>query len=202
MRKEFNSQRIFLVHQHGRRFIVLEHQYGRCDVMWKHSVRSVWLDIVSFFFASLLTSTSSQSIKKKKKNSTNSQPSWPLAWWITNISSFFASEYEALDQELDQLNSCLDELETWNDSLNSRIKDLLENMQKAREEGRAMIGLGSKNTWRRFMQCSVMLNVRSRYLRATFKVLNVMSINNHVRAQFKFKSRKIRKFSFRSVFSI
>ena len=114
------------------------------------------------------------SIKKKKKNSTNSQPSWPLAWSITNISSFFASEYEALDQELDQLNSCLDELETWNDSLNSRIKDLLENMQKAREEGRAMIGLGSKNTWRRFMQCSVMLNVRSRYLRATFKVLNVM----------------------------
>ena len=114
------------------------------------------------------------SIKKKKKNSTNSQPSWPLAWSITNISSFFASEYEALDQELDQLNSCLDELETWNDSLNSRIKDLLENMQKAREEGRAMIGLGSKNTWRRFMQCSVMLNVRSRYLRATCKVLNVM----------------------------
>lgn len=55
-------------------------------------------------------------------------------------------EYEALDQELDQLNSCLDELETWNDSLNSRIKDLLENMQKAREEGRAVIGLGSKNT--------------------------------------------------------
>ena len=164
----------FLVHQHGRRFIVLEHQYGRCDVMWKRSVRSIWLDIVSFFFASLLTLTSSQSIKKKKKNLTNSQPSWPLAWSITNISSFFALEYEALDQELDQLNSCLDELETWNDSLNSRIKDLLENMQKAREEGRAMIGLGSKNTWRRFMQCWVMLNVRSRCLRATCKVLNVM----------------------------
>ena len=26
MREEFNSQRIFLVHQHGCRFIVLEHQ--------------------------------------------------------------------------------------------------------------------------------------------------------------------------------
>ena len=37
MRKEFNSQRILLVHQHGRRFIVLEHQYGRRDVMWKRS---------------------------------------------------------------------------------------------------------------------------------------------------------------------
>ena len=33
IRKEFNSQRIFLVHQHGRHFIVLEHQYGRRDVM-------------------------------------------------------------------------------------------------------------------------------------------------------------------------
>ena len=33
MRKEFNSQRIYWVHEHGRRFIVLEHQYGRCDVM-------------------------------------------------------------------------------------------------------------------------------------------------------------------------
>ena len=29
----FNSLRIDLEHQHGRRFIVLEHQYGRCDVM-------------------------------------------------------------------------------------------------------------------------------------------------------------------------
>ena len=33
MRKEFNSQRIGLGHQHGRRFIVLGHQYGRRDVM-------------------------------------------------------------------------------------------------------------------------------------------------------------------------
>ena len=33
MRKEFNSDRIGLEHQHGRRFIVLEHQYGRRDVM-------------------------------------------------------------------------------------------------------------------------------------------------------------------------
>ena len=33
IRKEFNSQRIGLGHQHGRRFIVLEHQYDRRDVM-------------------------------------------------------------------------------------------------------------------------------------------------------------------------
>ena len=38
MRKEFNSQRIFWMHQHGRRFIVLENQYGRRDVMWKRSI--------------------------------------------------------------------------------------------------------------------------------------------------------------------
>ena len=43
MRKEFNSQRIFLVHQHGRRFIVLEQQYGRRDVMWKRSILRSWL---------------------------------------------------------------------------------------------------------------------------------------------------------------
>ena len=31
--KDFNSHKIFLSHQHGRRFIVLEHENGRCDVM-------------------------------------------------------------------------------------------------------------------------------------------------------------------------
>ena len=36
--KDFNPYRIFLRHQHGHRFIVLEHQYGRHDVMRKHSV--------------------------------------------------------------------------------------------------------------------------------------------------------------------
>ena len=40
IRKEFNSQRTGLRHQHGRRFIVLGHQYGRLDVMWKHSLSS------------------------------------------------------------------------------------------------------------------------------------------------------------------
>ena len=37
-KKEFNSDRIFWVHQHGRSFIVWEHQYGRRDVMWKRSI--------------------------------------------------------------------------------------------------------------------------------------------------------------------
>ena len=33
IRKESNSQRIGLGHQHGRHFIVLGHQHGRRDVM-------------------------------------------------------------------------------------------------------------------------------------------------------------------------
>ena len=37
--KEFNSDKIGLEHQHGRRFIVFGYQYGWCDVMWKHSMR-------------------------------------------------------------------------------------------------------------------------------------------------------------------
>ena len=40
MRKELNSQRIVLVHQHVRSFTVLEHQYGRRDVMWKRSIET------------------------------------------------------------------------------------------------------------------------------------------------------------------
>ena len=38
IRKEFNSNGVVLVHQHGRRFIVLEHQYGRRDVLWIRSI--------------------------------------------------------------------------------------------------------------------------------------------------------------------
>ena len=50
------------------------------------------------------------------------------------LKKFSVSEYEALDLELDQLNSCLDKLENWNDSLQSRMKDMLETMQKTRVE--------------------------------------------------------------------
>ena len=35
---EFNSQRIRLVHHHGRHFFVLEHQHGRHDITQKHSI--------------------------------------------------------------------------------------------------------------------------------------------------------------------
>ena len=43
IRKEFNSHRTGLGHQHGRCFIVFGHQYGRRDVLWKHSIAIVWL---------------------------------------------------------------------------------------------------------------------------------------------------------------
>ncbi|KAJ7390775.1 hypothetical protein OS493_022333 [Desmophyllum pertusum] len=54
-------------------------------------------------------------------------------------------EYEALDLELDQLNSCLDKLENWNDSLQCRMKDMLETMQKTRVEGKPQINQDSNN---------------------------------------------------------
>ena len=44
IRKEFNSQRIGLGQQHGRRFIVLGH---RCDVMGKHSIKETILVTIS-----------------------------------------------------------------------------------------------------------------------------------------------------------
>ena len=53
IRKEFNSHRIGLGHQHGRRFIVLGHQYGRRDVMCKHSIESL-LNKINMAFAAYL----------------------------------------------------------------------------------------------------------------------------------------------------
>ena len=39
IRKDFNSRRIGLVHQHSRRLIVLEQQYGCHSVMWEPSIQ-------------------------------------------------------------------------------------------------------------------------------------------------------------------
>ena len=47
IRKEFNSHRIGLGHQHGRRFNVLGQQYGCRDVMWKHSIGFTVFSFVS-----------------------------------------------------------------------------------------------------------------------------------------------------------
>lgn len=45
-----------------------------------------------------------------------------------------ASEFEALDQTLDQLDSCLSMLEERNDNLNAKLRDLLDSNKKARDE--------------------------------------------------------------------
>ena len=46
MKKEFNSHRIGLGHQHGRCFIVLEHQSGHHDIMQKCSLQ-VWFNKIN-----------------------------------------------------------------------------------------------------------------------------------------------------------
>ena len=50
IRKEFNSHRVVLVHQYGRRFIVLEHEYGRRDVIWISSSANGKRQILSWEF--------------------------------------------------------------------------------------------------------------------------------------------------------
>ena len=56
IRKEFNSLKVVLVHQHGRPFIVLEHQYDRWDAKWKRSIgkgtegnRTLWSAAFEWF---------------------------------------------------------------------------------------------------------------------------------------------------------
>ena len=40
IKKEPNSHRICLEHQHGHHVIVLEHHYGHCDIMSKRPIFS------------------------------------------------------------------------------------------------------------------------------------------------------------------
>jgi len=59
IRKGLNSHRIGLLHQHGRRFIVLEHQYGCHDVMCICSTLSClqWLSgDLNYYFGNVLPS--------------------------------------------------------------------------------------------------------------------------------------------------
>ena len=47
IRKEFNSHRTVLGHQHGRRFIVLGHQHGRRFIVWNTNVAAVTSHTIS-----------------------------------------------------------------------------------------------------------------------------------------------------------
>ena len=54
IRKEFNSHRTGLGHQHGRRFIVLGHQYGRRDVISFSCIIYVNMIIFSILFGPVM----------------------------------------------------------------------------------------------------------------------------------------------------
>lgn len=49
------------------------------------------------------------------------------------------AEYAAINTMLDQINSCLDDLEDRNDSLNGKLHELLESNRQTREEFRAQL---------------------------------------------------------------
>ena len=44
------------------------------------------------------------------------------------------SEFQALDNELDRLDSCLNVLEGWNDNLHSECVKVLERMRELRQQ--------------------------------------------------------------------
>ncbi|XP_020321001.1 UPF0184 protein C9orf16 homolog isoform X1 [Oncorhynchus nerka] len=49
------------------------------------------------------------------------------------------TEYAAINTMLDQINSCLDDLEERNDSLNGKLHELLESNRQARQEFRGQL---------------------------------------------------------------
>lgn len=61
---------------------------------------------------------------------------------IENDDDFNDEEYEAINAMLDQINSCLDDLEERNDSLNGKLHELLESNRQARLEFRAKMDEG------------------------------------------------------------
>lgn len=62
------------------------------------------------------------------------------------IPEFSSTEYTAINSMLDQINSCLDDLEERNDSLNGKLHELLESNRQARLEFRAQLNAGLTTT--------------------------------------------------------
>ncbi|XP_071752158.1 bublin coiled-coil protein [Centroberyx gerrardi] len=63
---------------------------------------------------------------------------------IDDEDEFSEEEYAAINTMLDQINSCLDNLEERNDALNGKLHELLESNRQARLEFRAQLqGSGS-----------------------------------------------------------
>ncbi|XP_029920703.1 bublin coiled-coil protein [Myripristis murdjan] len=58
---------------------------------------------------------------------------------IEDDDEFSEDEYAAINSMLDQINSCLDDLEERNDALNGKLHELLESNRQARLEFRAQL---------------------------------------------------------------
>uniref|UniRef100_A0A3B1J3X1 Bublin coiled coil protein n=1 Tax=Astyanax mexicanus TaxID=7994 RepID=A0A3B1J3X1_ASTMX len=58
---------------------------------------------------------------------------------IDDEDEFNEEEYAAINSMLDQINSCLDDLEERNDALNGKLHELLESNRQARQEFRAQL---------------------------------------------------------------
>ncbi|KAK3509182.1 hypothetical protein QTP70_022975 [Hemibagrus guttatus] len=58
---------------------------------------------------------------------------------IEDEDDFNEEEYAAINSMLDQINSCLDNLEERNDALNGKLHELLESNRQARQEFRAQL---------------------------------------------------------------
>lgn len=58
---------------------------------------------------------------------------------IDDEDEFSEEEYAAINSMLDQINSCLDDLEERNDALNGKLHDLLESNRQARLDFRAQL---------------------------------------------------------------
>uniref|UniRef100_A0A667YSB7 Bublin coiled coil protein n=1 Tax=Myripristis murdjan TaxID=586833 RepID=A0A667YSB7_9TELE len=66
---------------------------------------------------------------------------------IEDDDEFSEDEYAAINSMLDQINSCLDDLEERNDALNGKLHELLESNRQARLEFRAQL-LGASSMYR------------------------------------------------------
>ncbi|XP_028664956.1 UPF0184 protein C9orf16 homolog [Erpetoichthys calabaricus] len=64
----------------------------------------------------------------------NGDPSVSLE--VDGDDEFNEEEFAAINSMLDQINSCLDDLEERNDSLSAKLKELLESNRQARQEFR------------------------------------------------------------------
>ncbi|XP_056111065.1 UPF0184 protein C9orf16 homolog [Rhinichthys klamathensis goyatoka] len=58
---------------------------------------------------------------------------------IEDEDEFSDEEYAAIDSMLDQINSCLDDIEEKNDSLNGKLHELLESNRQARRDFREQL---------------------------------------------------------------